>query len=111
MHAVDKSPIAVNFVSFATSDNAMVEYFYNCPAVDKQLASIKTKELTAKCKYVVTVENTYNTFHRISDFNALQPDGLMRFPLIIRGDSDAHILFATKKYFEWDIAYEIGKII
>lgn len=111
MHAIDDSPIAVNFVSFATSNNAMVEYFYNCPTDDKQLTSIQTKELTAKCKYVVTVENAYNTFYRISDFNALQPDGMLRFQLIIRGDSDAHILFAAKKYFEWDIAYEIGMLM
>lgn len=110
MHAVDRTPMPINFVSFATSDEALVEYFYNCPIEDKQLASTKTKELTAKCKYVVTWDNAYNTFYRISDFNAIQPDGMLRFPLIIRGESDAHILLSTKKQFEWLNSYEIGEL-
>lgn len=107
--AYDPVPIAVNFVSFATSDDSTVEYFYNCPTDEKQLISTETKELTAKCKYVVTLEDTYNNFVRIGDLNAIQPDGMLRFPLIIRGASDAHILLAAKKYFEWEVAYEIGE--
>lgn len=111
LQAIDPSPIAVNFISFTTGDDSMVEYFYNCPTDNNELASTKTKELTAKCQYVVTWENSYNSFYRTSDFNAIQPDGVLRFPLIIRGDMDAHILLTSKKYFSWEHAFEIGKLI
>lgn len=109
VQAVDSSPTPIKFVSFATNDEALVEYFYNCPIEDKQLMSTKTTELTAKCKLVTLYEDTYNTFYPISDFNAVQFDGMLRFPLIIRGSSDAHILLSSKNYFDWPGSCEIGK--
>lgn len=67
--------------------------------------------LVNKCKWYEAWENEYKQFHKISDIKDSQADGyLVKLPLYVFGDRDAHIVLSATDKPNWDAdnVYEIG---
>lgn len=85
-----------------------MEFFYNCRALNPVLRSFDTFELTEKCEYAETQDRDYT----VEEFQSVnEVDGVIRFPLIVRGEKDAYILLSSTNSFSPQESqyYEVGK--
>lgn len=107
--ASDKDPLPIKYFGFASYDNSLAKYFYDCPGENTYGAT----ELSKRCKYYEALENEYKDFIRISDIEGIRPEGyIIRFPLFIQAEKDAHILLSPRNVDDRaDSVYEICKFI
>lgn len=85
-----------------------MEFFYNCHTLNPVLRSFERFELTEKCKYAETLDRDYT----VEEFQSVsEVDGVIRFPLIVRGEKDAYILLTSTNSFSPQASqyYEVGK--
>lgn len=123
--AVDKKPIPVKYVSFASNDGSRVLFFYNCDdntsdTIDLATApvhpllaapSVYDEEILAsKCKHVHAWENKYTLGVNLAALKKSQPDEyVFQIPIYIRGIRDAHILLTPSGDLNPENGYEIRK--
>lgn len=122
--AVDRKPIDVKYVSFASNDGARVLYFYNCddekaaasvlPALPQHALFAEPIEhdeevLVKKCKHLHAWEDKYTTAIKLESIKNSKPDGFrVQLPFFVKGVRDVQILLTPGTLDPKD-GYEIGK--
>lgn len=121
---VDKKPLDVKYVSFASNDGARVLFFHSCDethipateplhgAVHPLLAAPSATEdvLADKCKHVQAWEDTYATGVKLSALqNAQSAEYVFQVPLYVKGIRDANILIVPDGELDATKGYEFGE--
>lgn len=103
--ARDPNPLPIKYFGFASYDNTLNKYFYDCPGENRY----DVIELEKRCSYDEALENEYKKFHAIADIQGIRPEGyLIKLPVFIKAERDAHILLTPKNRDDRsDEAYEI----
>lgn len=101
----DRRPLAVKYFGFASYDNSLAKYFYDCPGE----YTYDVTELAKRCNQYEESENQYKKFFPISEIEGIRPDGyIIKFPVFIHAESNAHILLSPKNRDDRsDDVYEI----
>lgn len=87
----DRRPLAVKYFGFASYDNSLAKYFYDCPGE----YSYDLNELAKRCIHYEESENQYKKFFPIAEIEGIRPDGyIIKFPVFIHAERDAHILLS-----------------
>lgn len=95
----DPSPLAIKYFAFASYDNGLARYYYNCA---NELKSTLAK-MQNDCKSTVTNDYKYTEYLPIGS----QPGGyILNMALYVLAARDAHILLAADQESERN-AYEI----
>lgn len=91
---VDKMGVLpVKYFGFASYDNSLAKFFYNCEGEN----AYQEEDIKKLCRYADATENEYNVFHKITDITAIRTEGyIVNFPFYIQGERDAHVLFTTE---------------
>lgn len=119
---VDKKPINVKYVSFASNDGNRVLFFHSCDethvpgteplhgAVHPLLAgpTVTDEEILGeKCKHVQAWENTYETGIKLNALkNVKSEEHVFQIPLYVKGIRDAHVLVAPEGELDPAKGYE-----
>lgn len=119
---VDKKPINVKYVSFASNDGNRVLFFHSCDethvpgteplhgAVHPLLAGPTVTDegiLGEKCKHVQAWENTYETGIKLNALkNVKSEEHVFQIPLYVKGIRDAHVLVAPEGELDPAKGYE-----
>lgn len=105
----DANPLPIKYFGFASYDNTLNKYFYNCEG-ENAYGIDDIKEL---CRSYQALENEYKEFYPIKDVVGIRPDGyIINFPLYIQSGKDAHVLLTTRAVDDRaDDVYEICKYI
>lgn len=91
--AQDKDVLPVKYFGFASYDNSLAKFFYNCEG-DNAYGENEIKEL---CHYADARENEYNEFFKITDISGIRSEGyIINFPFYIQAERDAHVLLTAK---------------
>lgn len=103
----DRRPLAVKYFGFASYDNSLAKYFYDCPGE----YVYELNELTKRCNNYEAFENEYKKFFAISEIEGIRPDGyIIKLPVFIQAERDAHILLSPQNRDDRsDDVYEICK--
>lgn len=90
--AEDKNVIPVKYFGFASYDNSLAKFFYNCEGEN----AYQEDDIKKLCRYAEATENEYNEFHKITDIQGIRGDGyIINFPFYIQAERDAHVLLTT----------------
>lgn len=102
----DPAPLLIQYYGFASYENSLARYFFNCIGEQPQTES----SLSTQCKQTQVSEYEYNQFVPIP---AGQPEGYLISLLVhIKADRDAHILLSPKTEInDIDAVYEIRKCV
>lgn len=91
--AQDKEVLPVKYFGFASYDNSLAKFFYNCEG-DNAYQEDDIKKL---CRYADATENEYNEFFKITDITGIRSEGyIINFPFYIQAERDAHVLLTAK---------------
>lgn len=103
----DKSPLQIKYFGFASYDNTLNKYFYNCEGEN----AYGIDDIKDMCRSAEATENEYKEFVPIKDVVGIRPDGyIVNFPLYIQSERDAHVLLTTRPVDDRaDDCYEICK--
>lgn len=106
--ASDSNPLPIKYFGFASYDNTLNKYFYNCDG-ENAYGEQDIKEL---CKFYEVYENEYKTFFPIADVTNIRSKGyIINFPFYIQAGRDAHVLLTTRPVDDRnDDCYEICKL-
>lgn len=123
---LDKKPLDVKYVSFASNDGNRVLFFHSCDethvqateplhgAVHPLLAkpTVTDEEILAeKCKHVQAWENTYATNIKLNALkNIKSEEFVFQIPVSVKGIRDAHILVAPEGELDATKGYEFCKL-
>lgn len=122
--AVDRKPIDVKFISFASNEGSRVLFFHNCDGDDTiggvsavaahpvlLTPNIEDDELlTTKCHYEHAWDNKYMAGVKLAALKNSQPDGFVfQVPIYVRGIRDAHILLTSNGLLDAKDGYEFRK--
>ena len=117
------NPMQINFVSFATAEGARVEFFYECPLnikksdlqlfnypIDERSLYTKT-QIRSDCINFQVFDEEFQQFHKISDFEGLQPEGYsIRLSFFVQAGQNVNLLLTSSQRPVWDMekVYQIG---
>lgn len=103
--AADDEPLPIKYFGFASYDNSLAKFFYNCEG-ENAYGEADIKDL---CRYAEARENEYKEFFKITDITGVRSEGyIINFPFYIRAERDAHVLLtkgpmANREDFEYEI--------
>lgn len=105
--ATDPNPLPIKYFGFASYDNALNKYYYDCP--DDNWRPPEVHHSVSRCSYAEVWENKYENFYAIADIEGIRPDGyLINMPMSIKAERDAHILLSPNNRDDRsDAVYEI----
>lgn len=90
--AQDKNVLSIKYFGFASYDNSLAKFFYDCEGENAYGAD----DLKNLCHYADATENEYKEFHKITDIAGIRSEGyIINFPFYIQGERDAHVLLST----------------
>lgn len=107
---VDKMGVLpVKYFGFASYDNSLAKFFYNCEGEN----AYQEDDIKKLCRYADAMENEYNEFHKITDITGIRSEGyIVNFPFYIQGERDAHVLLTAEPKANREAnEYEIRKYI
>lgn len=124
--ATDPKPISVKFISFGSSKNTKMDFYYDCsyPVAESDLeisnyqplpknifqkTMYTEQEFLGKCNRYERFQHEYTEFILIGPRS--KPNGFyFAFPIYVRSDKDANILLTAtdRPDFNRDEVYEIG---
>lgn len=76
--AEDKSVLPVKYFGFASYDNSLAKFFYNCEGEH----AYQEDDIKKLCRYAEASENEYKDFYKISDVTGIRPEGYVRLTII-----------------------------
>lgn len=87
--AKDKSVLPIKYFGFASYDNSLAKFFYNCEGEN----AYGDEDIKNLCRYASATENEYKEFYKITDVTGIRPEGyIINFPFYIQAERDAHVL-------------------
>lgn len=90
--AVDKNVLPVKYFGFASYDNSLAKFFYNCEGEN----AYQEEDIKKLCRYAEATENEYKEFYKITDLTGIRTEGyIVNFPFYIQAERDAHVLLTT----------------
>lgn len=103
----DQNLIQVKYFGFASYDNYLAKFFYNCAGEN----TYSSNEIENSCRFYESWENEYKEFFKITDIPRIRPEGyLIKFPVYIQATKDAHVLLSPRAADDRaDDVYEIRK--
>lgn len=91
--AQDKKVLKVKYFGFASYDNSLAKFFYNCEGDN----AYSDEDLKTLCAEDEALENEYLRFHKITDVSGIRQEGyIINFPFYIQAERDAHVLLTEK---------------
>lgn len=107
--AKDENPLDIKYFSFASKDNSLAKFFYDCEG-ENVYGEEDYKQL---CQYAEALEIEYTTFYKITDIPGIRSKGfLLNFPFFVQAERDTRILLTTgPKADRNDAEYNFRNII
>lgn len=121
---LDKKPLDVKYISFASNDGSRLLFFYNCkdnyakpntnrsphPLLEGRVSDEEV--LAKKCKHTHAWEETYDVGIKLAAIKNSQPEGyIVQLPVYVKGSRDVNILLTPNGSLDPKDGYEIGKWI
>lgn len=90
--AEDKNVLPIKYFGFASYDNSLAKFFYNCEGEN----AYQEDDIKKLCRYADATENEYKDFHKITDITGIRSEGyIINFPFYIQAERDAHVLLTA----------------
>ncbi|XP_031619784.1 uncharacterized protein LOC116338571 [Contarinia nasturtii] len=90
--AEDKNVLPVKYFGFASYDNSLAKFFYNCEGEN----AYQEEDIKKLCRYADATENEYKEFYKITDLTGVRSEGyIINFPFYIQAERDAHVLLTA----------------